>query len=277
MPLPRTDPRHDSRFQRLSEFVAWTRKHIKGDEKSEAQIFLDRLFQAFGRPGILEVGGQCEFRIRKAREDGSGTAFADCVWKPIVLIEMKKRGEDLTRHYRQAFEYWTRLVPGRPRWVVLCNRRCVNPFSHPPPQQSLPAVAVAFDNLLDDPVDSLTLDELSEHWGALAFLFRTNETPKFRIDRIKVTREAADKLAECYRRVEARRNVGRRPRAPKRAKAGSPGRKPWEVGPVSLEPRSGRKKRSKGGKARDPAIFSRIIPEMSAQGRVYQRIRECHP
>jgi hypothetical protein len=30
-------------------------------------------------------------------------------WKPVVLIEMKKRGEDLTRHYRQAFDYWTRL------------------------------------------------------------------------------------------------------------------------------------------------------------------------
>ena len=34
---------------------------------------------------------------------------------------MKKRGADLSRHYRQAFEYWTRLVPGRPRYVVLCN------------------------------------------------------------------------------------------------------------------------------------------------------------
>jgi hypothetical protein len=27
-----------------------------------------------------------------------------------VLIEMKKRGENLQRHYRQAFDYWTRLV-----------------------------------------------------------------------------------------------------------------------------------------------------------------------
>ena len=37
------------------------------------------------------------------------------------LLEMKRRGEDLNRHYRQAFDYWTRLVPGRPRYVVLCN------------------------------------------------------------------------------------------------------------------------------------------------------------
>ena len=30
-----------------------------------------------------------------------------------MLIEMKKRGENLARHYHQAFEYWTRLVPER--------------------------------------------------------------------------------------------------------------------------------------------------------------------
>jgi hypothetical protein len=82
---------------------------------------LDRLFQAFGQKGLLEVGGTAEFRIRKAKEDGGGTAFADYVWKPHVLIEMKKRGTDLRRTYRQAFDYWTRLVPGRPNYVILSN------------------------------------------------------------------------------------------------------------------------------------------------------------
>jgi hypothetical protein len=106
---------------RLSEFTAWCQKHITGDEKGQAQIFLDRLFQAFGQPGSLDVGGQPEFRVRKADEDGGGVSFADYVWKPVVLVEMKKRGEDLQRHYRQAYDYWTRLVPGHPRYVVLCN------------------------------------------------------------------------------------------------------------------------------------------------------------
>jgi hypothetical protein len=27
----------------------------------------------------------------------------------------------MQRHYRQAFDYWMRLVPNRPRCVVLCN------------------------------------------------------------------------------------------------------------------------------------------------------------
>jgi hypothetical protein len=107
--------------EKLSEFTAWCRKNITGDEKGQAQIFLDRLFIAFGQPGSLDVGGEPEFRIRKATEDGGGTSFADYVWKPVVLIEMKKRGERLFRHYRQAFDYWMRLVPNRPRYVVLCN------------------------------------------------------------------------------------------------------------------------------------------------------------
>jgi hypothetical protein len=111
----------DERKRRLTDFVDWFGKHITGDEKGQAQIFLDRLFQAFGQPGCLDVGGTPEFRIRKAKDDGGGTAFADYVWKPVVLIEMKKRGADLANRYRQAFDYWTRLAPGRPRYVVLCN------------------------------------------------------------------------------------------------------------------------------------------------------------
>ena len=66
-------------------------------KKGEAQIFLDRLFQAFGQKGLLEVGGTAGLRIWKAKEDGGGTAFADYVWQPHVLIEMKKRGTDLRR------------------------------------------------------------------------------------------------------------------------------------------------------------------------------------
>ena len=46
-----------------------------------------------------------------------GAAFGDCVWKPVVLIEMQRRGETFQRHYRQACDYWMRLVPNRPRYV----------------------------------------------------------------------------------------------------------------------------------------------------------------
>ena len=101
------------RSKRLAEFVSWVGANIRGDEKGEAQVYLDRLFRV-GHAGA-RAGATLEERIKKA--DGKGTAFADLVWKPVVLVEMKKRGEDLTRRYRQAFDYWTRLVPGRPRAV----------------------------------------------------------------------------------------------------------------------------------------------------------------
>lgn len=92
----------------LSDFVTWVGTHITGDEKGEAQIFLDRLFKGFGHKGWKEAGATCEKRIKN---DSGGTSFADLVWKPAVVIEMKKRGVDLSKHYSQAFTYWTRLVP----------------------------------------------------------------------------------------------------------------------------------------------------------------------
>ena len=108
-----------ARREQLEEFVRYRRENLRGDEKGEAQVFLDRLFKALGHDGVFEAGATLEQRV--TGRDRSGTAFADLVWKPRVLIEMKKGGEDLTRHYRQAFEYWIDLVPDRPHYVVLCN------------------------------------------------------------------------------------------------------------------------------------------------------------
>jgi hypothetical protein len=134
--------------EKLAEFVAWCAAHITGDEKGQAQIFLDRLFQAFGQPGCLDVGGTPEFRIRKASEVGGGMAFADYVWKPVVLIEMKARGEKLEKHRPQAERYWTRLVPNRPRYVVQCNFDEFRVYD--------------FDTDLDAPKDTIALKGLPD-------------------------------------------------------------------------------------------------------------------
>jgi hypothetical protein len=45
------------------------------------------------------------YRFKNSR---GGTAFANLVWKPKVLIEMKKCGANLADHLQQAFDYWTR-------------------------------------------------------------------------------------------------------------------------------------------------------------------------
>jgi len=175
---------------KLSDFTAWCGKNITGDEKGQAQIFLDRLFQAFGQPGCLDVGGHTEFRIRKADEDGGGTAFADYVWKPVVLIEMKRRGEKLERHRAQAERYWMRLAPNRPRYVVLCNFDEFRVYD--------------FDTDADVPKDTVALAELPERWGPLAFLAPGAPKPTFENDRESVTRQAADCLAECFRKLVKR-------------------------------------------------------------------------
>jgi len=182
-----TAPEMTDRETRLQTFVDWCAAHLKGDEKGEAAIFLDHLFRACGHAGLKEAGANCEERVRK---DGGGTAFADLVWKPVVLIEMKKRGADLGKHYRQAFEYWTRLVPGRPRYVVLCNFDEFRVFD--------------FETQMDAPVDRLKLAELPQRWGPLAFLFAKPETPVFQFDHEQVTRAAADLLATLYNRLAGR-------------------------------------------------------------------------
>lgn len=166
---------------KLIEFTAWTDKHIRGDEKGEAQIFLDRLFQAFGWLGLKEAGASCEERIKNRT---GGTSFADLVWKPTVVIEMKKRGADLTKHYSQAFTYWTRLVPNRPRYAVLCN---FDEFW-----------IYDFETQLDTPVDTVKLVALPSKFGPLNFLFPGNVAPIFGNHQETVTRKAADKLAICF-------------------------------------------------------------------------------
>ncbi len=182
----------EEREARLADFVTWTGANIKGDEKGEAQVFLDRLFRGFGHQGVKEAGGVLEERIKKA--GGKGTSFADLVWKPVVLVEMKKRGEDLTRHYRQAFDYWTRLVPGRPRYVILCN---FDEFW-----------IYDFDAQMDAPVDRVHLADLPKRWGPMAFLFPKPEKPVFGNDQVAVTRKAADQLAACFNKLTGKHRLG---------------------------------------------------------------------
>ena len=83
---------HD-RNSRLQQFVDWPAAHITGDEFRPSSLpyrervrvrAFDRLLQAFSQKGLLEVGGKAEFRIRNAKADAAGTAFAHYIWKPCV-------------------------------------------------------------------------------------------------------------------------------------------------------------------------------------------------
>ncbi|MBX5177321.1 class I SAM-dependent DNA methyltransferase [Rhizobium lentis] len=169
-------------IQRISDFISYA-KLLKGDEKGEAQVFCDRLFRAFGHAGYAEAGATLEFRIKKA--SGKGVNFADLIWKPRLLLEMKKSGEKLATHYQQAFDYWVNAVPDRPRYVVLCN------FSE--------FWIYDLDKQLNEPVDVVPLDELGHRYTALNFLFPHDPPPLFGNDREEVSRAAAGKMAKLFR------------------------------------------------------------------------------
>jgi hypothetical protein len=44
--------------EKLSEFTAWHQQHITGDEKGQAQVLLDPLFQTFAE---VEIAGPLAF------------------------------------------------------------------------------------------------------------------------------------------------------------------------------------------------------------------------
>ncbi|CAD5959367.1 DNA methyltransferase [Planktothrix agardhii] len=173
----------------LQKFIDFCKEHITGQERKEAQTFLDRFFKAFGYEGALEAGAKYEEAIKKGSKKGK-TGFADLIWKPKVLIEMKQRGEDLNKHYAQAFAYWQRLVPNRPRYVILCNFDEFWIFD--------------FDNQLDEPVDKVALINLVERASAFAFMELGNRTPVFRNNQVEITEIAARRMGELFTTLQQR-------------------------------------------------------------------------
>ena len=186
----------------LSEFVRFAQT-LRGDEKSEAQSFLDHFFRALGHAGAIEAGATFEFRVAKkpgspqlelikgngAKPKG-GKKFADLLWPDRVLIEMKSRGEILEKHYDQAFDYWSHIVPHRPPFVILCN---FDEFW-----------IYDFNTQLFDPVDRIALGELSENIASFNFLLPIWRKPIFGNNRVEVTRKAADQVATVFREIVAR-------------------------------------------------------------------------
>ncbi|NEQ97861.1 MAG: class I SAM-dependent DNA methyltransferase [Cyanothece sp. SIO2G6] len=166
--------------EQLHKFVQFCQT-LEGDEKGEAQTFLDRWFRAFGHEGAIEAGAVFEKRIKKGSKKGK-TGYADLVWKPRVLIEMKKRGTDLSKHYSQAFDYWQRAVPDRPRYVMLCN---FDEFW-----------VYDFDVQIDTPIDIVHRDDLPERVSTFGFMELTERQSVFRNNQVEVTEKAARRLGQ---------------------------------------------------------------------------------
>lgn len=176
----------------FQQFIEYCNKHINGDEKGEAQIFLDHFFMALGyEDGLKGAGASCEYRVRDAKK--KSTSFADLVWKPRVLIEMKKRDEDLSIHYQQAFSYWQQLVPNRPRFVMLCN---FDEFW-----------IYDFDTDIYEPLQKVPLEKLNENKDAFAFLFPVEKKPIFNYNREDVTAKIAQHISALYKSLTNRNRI----------------------------------------------------------------------
>nr|WP_204140233.1 type IIL restriction-modification enzyme MmeI [Halomicronema sp. CCY15110] len=175
--------------QRLHTFVQYVDEYLKGDEKGEAQLFLDKFFRAFGHEGAIEAGATYEERIHKGSKKGK-TGFADLVWKPRVLIEMKKRGADLTKHYSQAFDYWQRAVPNRPRYVMLCNFDQFWVYD--------------FDTQIDTPIDMVELAQLPDRVATFGFMEVQERKSVFGNNQVEVTEKAAGRMGELYQMLRDR-------------------------------------------------------------------------
>ena len=170
--------------EKAQEFINYCRQYIKGDEKGEAQIFLDRFFQVFNYEGALQAGAIFEERINHGSKTGH-TGFADLLWKNRVLIEMKKRDSDLSnREYRtQAERYYIRIKKSdRPRYVILCNFDEFHIYD--------------FDNQPDIPVDIILLENLSKRLPAFAFMEEKTSIPIFQNNQVEITEKAARRLGD---------------------------------------------------------------------------------
>lgn len=192
----------DELKQSLEQFARFAAS-LKGDEKSEAQTFLNEFFRSLGHQGAIQAGATFEFRV--AKKPGSaqleliqgngiagprakgGKKFADLLWPDRVLIEMKSRGESLEKHYDQVFDYWTHIVPKRPPLVILCN------FGE--------FWIYDFNTQLFDPVDKIKTSELAENISSFNFLLPIWKKPIFGNNWVDVTRRAADQMATVFREI----------------------------------------------------------------------------
>ncbi|MDB9496289.1 N-6 DNA methylase [Spirulina major CS-329] len=138
----------------------------------------------------MEAGAHYEEAIASGSKRGN-TGFADLVWKPKVLIEMKSRGVNLKEQFAQAREYWFNLVPDRPRYVILCN---FDEFW-----------IYDFEQQVNEPMDRVPLVELPSRSGAFNFMeYGQVKAPIFGNNQVAVTAKAGQRMGELFNALAER-------------------------------------------------------------------------
>ena len=176
----------------IYQFLQFCDRHIQGKERSDAQTFLNEFFKAFGHESAVKAGAKFELPIPKASAKGH-IGYADLWWPrdnlATLLIEMKSRGENLNRHYGQAWDYCTQLNP-QPQYVILCN---FDEFW-----------IYDFEIQIDTPLDKIRRVDLPEKLEAFRFMEFTMEAPKFQNNQVEITQTAAKYMGKFYQLLKVR-------------------------------------------------------------------------
>ena len=154
---------------------------LHGDAEAEASELCERLFRAFGWPGVQGAGAAL-----RPGPDGAGQVLE---WAPRMLLVVLDRGASLAAQHQAAFERW-QDTPWRPRFVVLCNFAEV--WVH------------EFARQLFEPVERLALADLPEGRAALGFMLPAGGPPRFTNDRLAATRGVAERIAALFGSLLAR-------------------------------------------------------------------------
>ena len=89
----------------------------ESSERAEAQTFWNAFFNLFG----VSRRRIASFEKRVKEIDGKG-GYIDLLWKGVLLIEHKSRGENLDRAYQQALDYFPGLEErDLPRFVLVSD------------------------------------------------------------------------------------------------------------------------------------------------------------
>jgi hypothetical protein len=87
------------------------------NEEADAKSFLDAFFDVFGVP--RKKVGTFEHRVKKLN-DSDG--YIDLLWKGTILIEMKSKGKDLEKAFKQAKDYAFGLKTHElPKYILVCD------------------------------------------------------------------------------------------------------------------------------------------------------------
>jgi SAM-dependent methyltransferase len=171
--------------QALQAFAQWV-AGCSGNEKQEAQTFVQKLLSAWGWADATEAGVSFEHKIPKGGA-GGGMGYADALIPGRVLIEMKQRGEALGQHFPQLQRYWFNLAP-KPTYAILCNFDAFWVYD--------------FNLQVDEPVEQLQTAQLPERWPGLAFLSKQPETPLFGNNQVVVTEKQASAMGALFRELK---------------------------------------------------------------------------